>query len=376
MLAIACIASTLALVRVPARRSPRALALCVAAYAAALFTKESGGALLAVLACAAVLERTGRAGETRALVARGSGRDRGDARLGRAAPARARPISDRRRRGRSTNLPSCSSTSARCCSRSGSRWFPDPADTAAVAGPRWRSRCSRSRSSQRGPAARPRRPRPRLVRRVPAAVSDRAGADLGARAPDLSPARRPPALCVAVGAAGAPARAGVARQRARRRGRDRLRDPHRAPSSRLRRSDSLLGERGSHRAALGVRRLARGVALLRGGAPRGRTRRRRARARARRLARRHVPRARPRLREAARLRARGARPPARGRARSERAPKRWANLARLQQRLGQEEASRESQRRARELRGASPEARRGTFRCGPHNGRKGAREVP
>lgn len=68
MLAIACIASTLALVRFLRGGHPGALALCVAGYAMALFTKESGGALLAVLACAAVLERTGRTGEARALV--------------------------------------------------------------------------------------------------------------------------------------------------------------------------------------------------------------------------------------------------------------------------------------------------------------------
>jgi tetratricopeptide (TPR) repeat protein len=67
MLAIACIASALALVRFLRGGRPGALALCVVVYAVALFTKESGGALLAVLACVAALERTGRAGEVRAL---------------------------------------------------------------------------------------------------------------------------------------------------------------------------------------------------------------------------------------------------------------------------------------------------------------------
>jgi len=49
LLAIACIASVLALLAWLRDGRRSALALCVAAYAAALFTKESGGALLAVL---------------------------------------------------------------------------------------------------------------------------------------------------------------------------------------------------------------------------------------------------------------------------------------------------------------------------------------
>ena len=67
MLAIACLASTLALLAYLRRGRTAALALCVAAYAAALFAKESGGALLGVLACAVALERSGRPGETRQL---------------------------------------------------------------------------------------------------------------------------------------------------------------------------------------------------------------------------------------------------------------------------------------------------------------------
>jgi tetratricopeptide (TPR) repeat protein len=63
MLAIACIASTLALLRFLREGRGAALALSVAAFAAALFTKESGGALIAVLACVVALERTGRPGE-------------------------------------------------------------------------------------------------------------------------------------------------------------------------------------------------------------------------------------------------------------------------------------------------------------------------
>jgi tetratricopeptide (TPR) repeat protein len=71
MLAIACIASILALVRFLRGGGAGALAVCVAAYGAALFTKESGAVLLAVLVCAAALERTGRAGEARALAGAG-----------------------------------------------------------------------------------------------------------------------------------------------------------------------------------------------------------------------------------------------------------------------------------------------------------------
>src|SRR5204863_181115 len=57
LLAIACIASTLALVAYLRGGRPLALVGCVAAYAAALFAKESGGALLAPLACVVALER-------------------------------------------------------------------------------------------------------------------------------------------------------------------------------------------------------------------------------------------------------------------------------------------------------------------------------
>ena len=67
MLAIACIGSALALLAFVRGGRRTALVLCVACYAAALFSKESGVALLAVLPALAAFERTGRAGETRAL---------------------------------------------------------------------------------------------------------------------------------------------------------------------------------------------------------------------------------------------------------------------------------------------------------------------
>jgi hypothetical protein len=63
MLAITCIASTLALLRFLREGHGAALAVSVAAFAAALFTKESGVALIAVLVCVVALERTGRPGE-------------------------------------------------------------------------------------------------------------------------------------------------------------------------------------------------------------------------------------------------------------------------------------------------------------------------
>lgn len=69
MLAIACLASTLALLAYLRRGRTLALVGCVVAYAAALFSKESGGALLVVLACVVALERRGRPGETRQLSA-------------------------------------------------------------------------------------------------------------------------------------------------------------------------------------------------------------------------------------------------------------------------------------------------------------------
>ena len=68
MLAIACLASALALLSFLRSGRRAALALCIAGYAAALFAKESGVVLLAVLAVIAAFERTGRAGEARALV--------------------------------------------------------------------------------------------------------------------------------------------------------------------------------------------------------------------------------------------------------------------------------------------------------------------
>jgi len=67
LLAMACLASTLALLAFLRRGRTLALVLCVGGYAAALFAKESGGALLAVLACVVALERSGRPGETRRL---------------------------------------------------------------------------------------------------------------------------------------------------------------------------------------------------------------------------------------------------------------------------------------------------------------------
>lgn len=71
MLAIAAIGSLLALLRFLRSGQRAALALCVAAYAAALFCKESGVALLAVLPALAAFERTGRSGEARALATAG-----------------------------------------------------------------------------------------------------------------------------------------------------------------------------------------------------------------------------------------------------------------------------------------------------------------
>jgi tetratricopeptide (TPR) repeat protein len=67
LLAIACIGSALALLGYLRSGRRTALALCVAAYAVALFAKESAIALLPVLAAIAAIERTGRAGEARAL---------------------------------------------------------------------------------------------------------------------------------------------------------------------------------------------------------------------------------------------------------------------------------------------------------------------
>jgi hypothetical protein len=71
ILAIASIAAMLALLAFLRTGRGAALALCVALYAAALFAKESGGVLLFVLACWVALDDSGRAGKTRALAGAG-----------------------------------------------------------------------------------------------------------------------------------------------------------------------------------------------------------------------------------------------------------------------------------------------------------------
>jgi protein O-mannosyl-transferase len=71
LLAAESIAATLALIAFARTGAALALAACVACYAAAVLTKESGAALLAVLAVAAALLRSGRPDQTRRLVAAG-----------------------------------------------------------------------------------------------------------------------------------------------------------------------------------------------------------------------------------------------------------------------------------------------------------------
>jgi tetratricopeptide (TPR) repeat protein len=71
MLAIACVSSTLALLAFLRTGRLTALVLCTALYAIALFTKESGGVLLAVFAAAVALDPAGRAGKSRRLAGAG-----------------------------------------------------------------------------------------------------------------------------------------------------------------------------------------------------------------------------------------------------------------------------------------------------------------